>query len=74
MKRMKSYHPNQKPIPAPWMRCVMKNKGGLPRHDFVFLCYRKNQDEKANIAKMIDDISTSKTCRNRIIKKASKMH
>lgn len=38
---MKNHHPNENPTPAPWMRRVMENKGGLSPHHFGFLCYKR---------------------------------
>lgn len=37
---MKNHHPNEKPTPAPRMRSVMENKGGLSPHHLGFLGYK----------------------------------
>lgn len=40
-RKQGNYHPNENSTPAPRMRCVVENKGGLPPHHLVFLCYIK---------------------------------
>lgn len=43
---MSNYHPNKNRISAPWMRCVMVNKGGLTPHDLVSLCCVNHKRKK----------------------------
>ena len=38
-----NHHPIENLTPAPWMRCVMENKGSLSPHHFVSLCYAKRK-------------------------------